>query len=300
MDMDKIMKEVVATFLVLGTCSTLLARRVPSGTHNPLLRQYRAGETLVWHMKGVNENWHYEIQADGIVKKDSAGAYFEEYRWSKMLSDGQVAVLSPASMQFRQQLSLDPSFNPAMPNLSQVDPKLIGPITDLMTFYVDLWLAVKTGQLIHAGDHFYIKNGTPSSWADGTYVLTGESAIDFDITLKALNTADNAATVLVRHVPPEKLQLRLPAAWMNEPVADTPNNWVMVSKTPDGKYIAGVGKETFDVEMKVSLQDGRLLTGSMDNLVKTVMRQCEDQALTKCSDPMPHPISRKIEISLER
>ena len=293
------MSKISAILLALCTCSTVTSQ-APSATHNPLLRQYRAGETLVYRMKGVNENWRYEIQADGVVKKDSAGAYFEEYRWSNMLSDDQPVVLTPASTEFRQQLSLDPNFNPAMPTLGQVDPKLIGPITDLMNFYVDLWLSVKTGQLVHAGDHFYVKNGTPHSWADGTYVLTGEGAIDFDMTLKAVDHADKTATVLIRHVPPEQSQIRMPAAWMVKPVADTPNNWVMVSKAPDGKYTAGVGKETFDVEIKVSLTDGRILTASMDNLVKTVMRQCEDQTLTKCSDPMPHPISRKIEISLVR
>jgi len=291
---------IAATLVALGICSALEAGQAPSVNRNPLLRRYRTGETLVYRMKGVNENWHYEIQADGIVKEDSAGVYFEEFRWSKMLSDNQPVALSPASMEFRQHLSLDPSFNPVLPNLGQVDPKLIGPITDLMNFYVDEWLVVKTGQLIHAGDHFYVKNGAPSSWADGAHVLTGESAIDFDMTLRALDRTDNTATVLVRHLPPEKSQIRLPATWMEKPVADSPNNWVMVSKTPDGKYMAGVGKETFDVEMKVSLVDGRILTARMDNLVNTSMRQCEDKALTKCSDPMPHPISRKIELSLER
>ncbi|HUL16491.1 MAG TPA: hypothetical protein VLV88_10870 [Terriglobales bacterium] len=294
------MLKTVLTFFALGACSAPLAAQTPSDARNPLLRHYRTGETLVYRIKGVNENWHYEIQADGIVKEDSAGAYFEEYRWSNMLSDNQPDVLSPASAEFRQRISLDPNFILKPPNLAQVDPKLIGPVTDLMTFYVDLWLAVKTGQLVHAGDHLYVKNGTPSSWADGAHVLKGESAVDFDITLKALDHADNSATLAVRHVPPEKSQIRMPAAWMEKPVAETPNNWVMVSKTPDGKYIAGVGEETFDVEMKVRLSDGRILTGSMNNLVKTVMRQCEDQALTKCSDPMPHPISRQVEISLQR
>ncbi|MGB8323966.1 MAG: hypothetical protein WCE52_13490 [Candidatus Acidiferrum sp.] len=126
-----------------------------------LLRHYRTGEELVYHMEGTNDSWRYAIQANGIVKKDTDENFFEEYRWSGLRSNDQAIVLSPASLEFRQQLSLDPNRNPAMPNLSQVDARLIGPMTDLMTFYVDLWLAVKTGQLAHAGDHFYVKNGTP-------------------------------------------------------------------------------------------------------------------------------------------
>src|SRR3974377_614811 len=103
------MNKIGAILLALCSCSTLLTAQASSASHNPLLRQYRVGETLVCRMKGVNENWHYEIQADGIVKKDSAGAYFEEYRWSNMLSDNQPVVLPPASVEFRPQFSLRPN-----------------------------------------------------------------------------------------------------------------------------------------------------------------------------------------------
>lgn len=89
-------------------------------------------------MKATNEGRRYEAQADGIVKKDSAGNYFEEYRWSNLILNDQKVALPPASLEFRQLLSLDPNYTPAPPNLSQVDPKLIGPITDFMTFHVDL------------------------------------------------------------------------------------------------------------------------------------------------------------------
>ena len=197
--------------VILLSCGGLsLTAQSPPNEHNVLLRSYREGEKLTYHMKGINEDWHYEIRADGIVKKDSDGTYFEEYGWSELISDKQKVVLSPASLEFRQQLTLDPKRNPGLPNLNQVDPRLIGPITDLMTFYSDLWLCVKTGKLAHSGDHFYFKRSTPNSWADGTYTLTGEDSIDFDLTLKEVNRSNNTATVIVRHVPPEKPEIRLP------------------------------------------------------------------------------------------
>src|SRR5258708_9082137 len=287
--------------VILLSCSGLglIAGQAPPDKHNVLLRSYHEGEKLTYRMKGINEDWHYEIRADGIVKKDSDGTYFEEYGWSDLISDKQKAVLSPASLNFRQQVTLDPKRNPGFPNLSQGDPKLIGPITDLMTFYSDLWLSVKTDKLAHSGDHFYFKHSTPNSWADGTYTLTGEDSIDFDLTLKDVNRSNNTATVIVRHVPPEKPEIRLPADWMSKPVADTPNNWVQLTKTKSGKYLAAVGKETFDVEIRVSLADGKILSGSIDNPVETTERECEDAALAKCGDPRPHGIARQIEISME-
>jgi hypothetical protein len=264
---------------------------------NPLHRQYRDGEALVYNMTGQNESWHYTLQADGIVKKDDHGAYFEEYRWTNLVSDGQPAALSPQSDAFRQRLSLDPDQMIAPPDLSKADPRLVGPALDLMTFYSDLWLANKTGQLKLPGDHLYVKVGNPSSWANGSEVILGQSSIDFDLTLKSINSSDHTAVLVVRHVPPEKSQVTLPSAWMQTAVADTPNNWVEVDKLP-GNYRASVGRETFTDELIISLVDGKILSATMDNPVKTIARMCTDEALTQCDAPQSHEIIRKIQIVL--
>ncbi len=271
--------------------------QLPSQPQNPLHRQYHDGETLIYNMTGANESSHYTIQAQGIVKKDVSGANFEEYRWTSLVSDGQPTPLSPGSDAFRERLSLDPDQNIIPPAVSDIDPKLVGPALDFMTFYVDLWVANRTGQLIHAGDHFSFKYGAPSSWANGSQVILGQTSIDFDLTLKSVNPSDNTAVLIVRHIPPEKSQITLPAAWMQAPVSDTPNNWVQVVKLPD-KFLAMVGQESFTDELTISLVDGKILSASMDNTVKTIMRTCSDEALTQCDPPQPHDIVRKIQIAL--
>lgn len=248
-------------------------------------------------MKGDNEGWIYEVQADGIVKKDGRGHLIEEYGWSGFKSNASM-TLSAASLNFRQTLSLDPAIPPSIPNLSQVQPFLIGPITDMLTFYSDLWLAIQQSDLKRSGDHAYVKVGMPASWADGNYVTLGEDSIDFDLTLKELNTSTQIATLLVRHVPPAHPKVKLPAAWMQAPVADTPNNWVQVSKNQAGKYDAAAGKETFDVDIKVSLKDGKILSATLDNLVQTRHRECSDVALLDCGASGDHTIHRQIELHL--
>ena len=291
--------KMLAVWLVVCGGAATLAGQVATQGHDPLQRQYHEGEALVYRMTAVNEAWHYTIQADGIVKKDATGAYYEEYRWSNMQSGGQPMQLSAETAAFRQRLSLDPNQNPSGPDLTKVDPRMIGPITDFMTFYVDYWLANKVGQLKKAGDHFYFRNPMPaSSWADGTHVLIGESAIDFDMTLKTVDAAAGTAVLVVKHVPPEKSAVKLPAAWMQTPVGDLPNNWVGVQKEQDGRYTASVGEENVNVEIKVSLADGKILSATMDNPVKTIERTCEDLALTKCGEAKPHDILRKVEIVL--
>lgn len=288
------MIKLLASVLLIFAAPGALVTQNSSG---PLTRHYVEGEKLTYHMKGINEAWHYEIQADGMVKKAADGSYFEEYGWSNLISNGQKDPLSASALNLRQQVSLDPNHHPSMPDLSQA-PRLIGPITDLMTFYVDVWMAVKTGKLMKEGDHTYLKLGTPSSWADGVRALQGDSSIDFDFTLKKINHKAGAITLIVRHVPPEQTQLKLPAEWMRKPVADTANNWVSVEKTNDGKFLGAVGKEVFNVEIKLNLADGKILSVVMDNPVKTIERECADQALTQCGGPRPHTIHRQIEMSL--
>ena len=265
---------------------------------SPLARHYTEGEKLSYSMKGDNDGWTYEVQATAVVKKDAAGHFVEEYAWSDFKSNAPMS-LSPASLSFRQPLSLDPAISPSVPNLSSVQPFLIGPITDLLTFYSDLWLAIRQSDLKRAGDHAYVKFGGPSSWADGTYVVLGEDSIDFDLTLMDLNPTTQVASLLVRHVPPPQPKVKLPAAWMQTPVADTPNNFVDVKgKNPAGKFVAQVGKETFDVEIKISLKDGKILSATLNNLVNTRQRECSDAEFKDCGESSAHQIHRQIQIHI--
>src|SRR5258708_15204465 len=213
-----------------------------------LTRHYREGEKLSYHMKASNRNRErtllYEIQADGVVKQNAAG-FFEEYAWSGLIINGKPVVLPAGSQSFRQILSLDPNPNVGMPDLSKVHTMMIGPITDMLTFYADMLIAHYRGQLARAGDHFYFKHGTPNSWADGTYVLLGQDSIDFDVTLEVVAQKSKVATVVVRHVPPEKPQIKIPLDWMNAAVVDTHNNWLQIETTYNGNFSAQIGKETF-------------------------------------------------------
>ena len=292
------MKYSFAALAVL-LASTLLSAQVPAPAGGPLTRHYHDGETLTYHMTATNEDWHYTADASGTAKKTASGSYIEEFRWTGMASNGQPITLAPAMAEFREPLSLDPSWTPSAPGMSKTDPKMSGPILDFMTFYVDLWLMNKIGILQHAGDHFLVPNPQPSSWADGTHVLVGKDHIDFDLNLQSIDPVKQTAVVVVHHVPPSHPNLQLPADWMQALVADTANNWVEVTKTIDGKYQAGVGKETFDITIIVSTADGKILSASMDNPVVTSTRLCDDAALTKCGVAQPHTIHRHVEIALE-
>ena len=70
----------------------------------------------------------------------------------------------------------------------------------------------------------------------------------------------------------------------------------MVSKNRNG-YTASVGKETFDVELRVAIADGRLLLATLDNPVTAITRECTDQGLMQCGPPRPSPVLRRVTMS---
>ncbi|CAL4870037.1 hypothetical protein MMA231_04335 (plasmid) [Asticcacaulis sp. MM231] len=264
---------------------------------SPLKRSYREGETLTYRMTTVNEGVHYSAVAKSVATSQS-GVFQEEITWSGLTMNGSPSPMTPAMQAYRQPLSLDPDHMPSPPDLSGVSPALVGPVTDLMTVYVDLWLANKFNALHKPGDHFYFPNPMTASWADGEAVVIGEDAVDFDMTLESVDDAQGTVVLLVRHVPPPQPKIHMPAPWMQAPVADTANNWVEVRKLPDGSFKAAVGQERFDVRITLDRANGRILKAHMDNPVTTSERVCKDAALTQCGSPTPRPILRKVDLEL--
>jgi hypothetical protein len=282
--------------------TTAVARNdTPGGP--PLERRYKEGEAFVYHMTATNQGHmstiRYEADAKATVAKNAAGHFVEEFQWTGLNFNGQTMPLSSDAASVRQNLSLDQAAPPSLPDFSRMNPMLIGPSADLMTFYADLWLAIRLGTLTRAGDHAYFKRGTPNSWADGTNTLIGQDSIDFDLTLSEVNPG-KTAKLIVRHVPPVEPQIKVPTKWMEPTVADTANNWVEVSHTAKGDhpYLAEIGKETFDVEISVSLENGRILSATMDNPVTVMARECVDAELKNCGTPERYQIRRQIEIHL--
>ncbi len=260
-----------------------------SGTES-IERRYTDGTVSHYLMTGDNDGWHYTVQATDLVRRDASNRYYEEIGWSNFTS-GQP--LTPASLALRQTLSLDdPGSYMKVPHLAAVQPQLIGPITDLLTFYSDLLLA-QQGKLAQAGETAYVSRTTPNSWADGERVLVGEDAVDFSLKVDAVNAAEHTVTLLVQHLPPPTVHVQLPALWMRTPASAVPNNFVQVSKQGDS-FIAEAGKEVFDVRLVVDTRDGRLLVASMHNPVTFTRRTCADRALTHCGPPSPGTTLREV------
>ncbi len=283
--------------VVLGCAS--ISNRSPAldSRANPFQRIYAYAEPLscriqMTHTYDGAVSSTYDARALGVVKSDDKG-FFEEFEWVSVTDDGHIVSLSPEAHKFRQVLSLIPPFKLSIPQeLTSLGPSLIGPITDLLTFYVDESLAIRQPSIQNPGDHVYLKTAVASSWG------SGQDCIDFEITLLNINQTKRVGEIKVNHVPPEKMCIKTPAKWMNAQVTKAPNNWFDI-KHRNGKWLASAGMETFEVIQQVDLKAGKILSATMANPVIFQSRECTDEKLLNCSEPTSHKIVRKLILSCE-
>lgn len=245
-----------------------------------LQRRYVDGAVSHYTMTGDNDGWRYSIQAADTVRRDTAGRFYEELAWSELSSNTQP-TLNAASQALRQTVSLDdPAHYMKVPNLAGVQPLLIGPITDTLTFYSDLLLAMHAN-LSRVGQTAYVPRTTANSWADDQHVLVGEDVVDVSLRVEAVDPASHTETILIQHVPPAALHIQVPAPWMQSAASTPPYNFVQVTKT-DAGFATELGKEHFDVRLVLDTQDGHLVSATMHNPVSMVAQQCTDRDLKQC------------------
>jgi hypothetical protein len=151
----------------MATAFVPLAAQNAPQAERLLSRRYVEGERVQYLMKGQDGGSTYEVRITGTTKKASDGRFVEEFAWTDMVANGAPRALADTSQAFRLAVTLEGGAPFEMPDLSKASG-LIGPVTDLMTFYSDLFLAMHQGALRKAGDHFYFPSPITASWADGT------------------------------------------------------------------------------------------------------------------------------------
>jgi hypothetical protein len=284
------------TFAVLILTTSALIAQEMHDDGGGLQRRYTEGAVSHYVMEGNNDGREYTIRATDTVMRDPNGHFYEEIGWFDYVSNT-PQTLTSASLALRQTVSLDdPVSYMKLPTLAGIQPVLIGPITDTLTFYSDLLLAIKS-KLAHEGQKDYVSRSTPNSWADGQRILLGQDVVDFSLTVVTVNPTDHTETLLIQHLPPPILHIQQPVKWMENEHPTAPNNFVQVSKEQDG-FVAETGRETFEVRLIIDSRDGRILSATMHNPVLLRTRTCTDRELTQCSSERPRTILRDITFRL--
>ncbi len=242
-------------------------------------RKYQKNGIFYYKMTGLNDGRRYEaISRHRVI--EIQGNFHEEISWIQLKSDGENIDLKPLK-DFTQLLSLDKNFHGTPPDISKIPPQLrkfiLGPIFDLMTFYVDLnpRLFLTKMKELELGQPIHIPYNKPSSWADGEFLLIGEDCIDFKLTFQEQTL--NKALMRVEHFPPsENLKINLPEKWMQDVFPNGKTNWIQISKIPGKgeKLFVSYGYEYFDVHIYIDTKDGKILSANMYNPVEIMNRVC--------------------------
>ncbi len=139
-----------------------------------------------------------------------------------------------------------------------------------------------------------INYGIPAIWDNGH----GKTCIDFDISLEKLNADSDFMTVKVSHVPPKTACVDLPAMWMQTPINYNlePNNVVNIQPRTDSLFNITVGSERIDVELKVELSTGKILSGHLVDSLDLEERLCTDDKGQSCGDARRYKQARRTSI----
>src|SRR5262249_19576380 len=135
------------TVMVLAVFAT---RALPQAA-SLLTRRYTDGERIRYVMKGSENETTYEVRMTATTATRTDGQFFESLAWSDSKIDGQPRPLSAEAQQFRLAVTTEGVMPFALPDLSKAEG-LIGPVTDAMTFYADLFIARRQSGLRQPGD----------------------------------------------------------------------------------------------------------------------------------------------------
>ncbi|MFL6439273.1 MAG: hypothetical protein ACJ71Q_16980 [Terriglobales bacterium] len=120
----------LARLLILACLTPNAAAQATTPAGSLLSRHYHDGDRVAYHMTATNQQGpqtiSYEADANGAAIEDASGTWHEEIGWSNLIWNHQAIALAPSAANFREPLSLDLKYKLSIPNLSQVDPRLIG------------------------------------------------------------------------------------------------------------------------------------------------------------------------------
>lgn len=179
-----------------------------------------------------------------------------------------------------------------LPDLGTIDPRLVEPVTDVITFFVAVSSGAGIANVQRAGDRYALPTPVVGRWAHGKETPVGEDCIAVSIMLREITS--ETATYVTAFEPPTERCLTPALPVMEAPIGQGPNNFqqVMVSAVDRA---AMWGREQFVVTTVVRRSDGTILEATMDNqLVLRTRLGCADETLQRCQMEVPMRLQRKL------
>jgi hypothetical protein len=261
--------------------------------HFQYSRRYLAGEKYAYELKALTEGESTALAAVAEVEvRMDADVPYERIRWVS-LKDGDTDEseaarrVPPTEFSLARRGSLQ--FTKPTDN-----PKMLGPVTDLYTFYFAVSPLAGIENVSQDGEEYVRPEPITGDWSDGKDYLVGQSHVE--VRMRLVKAGPDRVTYQTAFVPTHGL--RTETAWMSAPVcAGQPNNFQMIRRQGDG-YVAVWGCEEFKVETEVGARTGRILSAHMDDRLTWKLMYCTDRELTKCSPLPDRKQHRLVDLSL--
>ena len=215
--------------------------------------------------------------------------------------DGKTDDLSEAIAKFPAwDVSLSPTdggVGLALPDILGWDMAVVGPVTDLLTFWVAISPQAGIDKVSKVGQSYVLPEAPVASWANGVDIPVGQDCIQISITLKELG--ESTAVFETRFMPPEEASLKMLKSWMDESVVEgTPNNFQQQMSMGEAAMVMW-GREYFVVTSTVRRADGMLLSATMSNELQLKMKIGCSSELQACKHEVPLHIRRELSLELQ-
>lgn len=292
------------------TAATILCAGALAGVSSPALAS--AGQSVPaytyarHYVKGQVSRYAFDETQNGATTITAVarlrsyihhGVGGEQVKWVALDSEGQN--LDAEARAFPPyDLSLDPK-DPdglVLPDTTNAGD-LLGPVTDLGNFYVDLSPKTGIGTLHQPGQSAADPTPLNGNFPSATRPV-GKDLLQLTTTLTSLT--GRRATFTSSFTPPAAGGLTLTQSFMDSPVCgSTPNNFETVVQGSTG-YVALWGCESNTITTVVDRASGRIESVQMNNPLQLEEVSCQDEALTECSSPAPVTLQQAAQLTLTR
>ena len=291
----------------LGPATTLSQGETPIDGKPPYRyeRSYVAGDHYSYKLvtsrfKGGMLDSVEEAVSDHTVLTD--GTPRERIRWRSLVrQEGDTATdhteiargVSP------YEISLHPDGTIDLPPLDE--PRMLGMITDLNTFFVAVSPAIGVEGLHESGDSHVLDEPARGIWTNGRNIVLGQDCIRTRIELVEIDRKKETVRFRTSFMPPDVPCLELARPWMTKAASDDkPNNFQQITLNEQGKHTVIWGIEEFTITSEVSYEDGKVRNARMDNnlLIFAKIGCTEDLETCIVEIPATIHIKRVLELTL--
>jgi hypothetical protein len=264
-------------------------------------RQYKAGDTYKYRLTTTIDRANFKTTIIAVSEHqvvNDSGILAEEIKWRSLTEKNdhhKDRHLDSVARQVKPyRISLSPEGKVLLPKLTI--PSMVGPVTDLNTFFVAIAPASGAHKLSDSNPVF--KNGAvrEGNFADSVKILYGRDCIE--VSQHFISTDKKYTIIRTDFTPPDSFCLTPLIDTIATKMFDKPNNFQMLQIEPGGRKNLYWGVETFSITSKIDNRTGAIVDATMENTLTLRIRAHISADLKTYVSEIPFLIKRSMHLEL--